>query len=54
MNMRRTSMTNKQAIKILQEEKSWKIDDRKIDAFIMAIEALKTVEKLKENEDDGK
>ena len=47
-------MTNMQAIMILEEEKSWEIDDRKIDAFNMAIEALMIVEKLKENEDDRK
>lgn len=33
-------MNNQQAIKILKEEKSWESDDRKIDAFNMAIEAL--------------
>ena len=33
-------MNNKQAIKILKEEKSWESDDRKIDAFNMGIEAL--------------
>lgn len=50
----RASMTNMQAIMILEEEKSWKIDDRKIDALNMAIEALMMVEKLKEQENDGK
>ena len=33
-------MTEQQAIKILKEEKSWESDDRKIDAFVMGIEAL--------------
>ena len=33
-------MNNQQAIKILKEEKSWESDDRKIDAFNMAIEAM--------------
>ena len=33
-------MTEQQAIKILKEEKSWESDDRKINAFIMGIEAL--------------
>ena len=33
-------MTNEQAIKIMKEEKSWESDDRKIDAYNMAIEAL--------------
>lgn len=33
-------MNNQQAIKILKEEKSWESNDRKIDAFNMAIEAL--------------
>lgn len=39
-------MTNIHAIKILEEEKSWESDDRKIDAFIMGIEALKVVDKI--------
>lgn len=39
-------MTEKQAIKILQEEKSWESDDRKIDAFIMGIEALEKVQEF--------
>ena len=33
-------MTEIQAIKILEEEKSWESDNRKIDAFTMAISAL--------------
>lgn len=33
-------MDSKHAIKILKEEKSWESDDRKIDAFNMAIKAL--------------
>ena len=39
-------MTNTHAIKILEEEKSWESNDRKIDAFIMGIEALKAVDKI--------
>jgi hypothetical protein len=39
-------MNNKQAIKILKEEKSWESDDRKIDAFNMAIEALDKLDKI--------
>lgn len=39
-------MTNIHAIKILEEEKSGESDDRKIDAFIMGIEALKVVDKI--------
>lgn len=39
-------MTNIQAIKILKEEQSWESNDRKILAFTMGIEALKTVEKI--------
>lgn len=39
-------MTEKQAIKILQEEKSWESDYRKIDAFIMGIEALEKVQEF--------
>ena len=41
-------MNNQQAIKILKEEKSWESDDRKIDAFNMGIEALETLEKIKQ------
>lgn len=33
-------MTENKAIQILKEEKSWGSDDRKIDAFIMAIQAI--------------
>lgn len=40
-------MTENQAIKILQEEKSWESDDRKIDAFIMAIDALKEIQQYR-------
>lgn len=40
-------MNNTQAIKILAEEKSWESDDRKIDAFILGIEALKSVAEMK-------
>lgn len=40
-------MNNTQAAKILTEEKSWESDDRKIDAFILGIEALKTVDEMK-------
>lgn len=39
-------MTNEHAIKILKEEKSWESDDRKIDAFIMGIEALSLIDKI--------
>lgn len=35
-----------QAAKILAEEKSWESDDRKIDAFILGINALEKNEKL--------
>lgn len=41
-------MTEQQAIKILKEEKSWESDDRKIDAFIMGIEALEKQILIKE------
>lgn len=46
-------MTEQQAIKILKEEKSWESDDRKIDAFLMGIEALEKqiAKKPKEYED---
>ena len=37
-------MTENQGIKILKEEKSWESDDRKIDAFIMAIQALEEIQ----------
>lgn len=47
-------MTNREAIEILIEAKSWMTYERNKNAFDKAIEALKTVEKLKENEDDGK
>lgn len=40
-------MNNAQAAKILTEEKSWESDNRKIDAFILGIEALKTVDEMK-------
>ena len=40
-------MTEKQAIKILKEEKSWESDDRKIDAFIMGIEALEEIQQYR-------
>ena len=40
-------MTENQAIKILEEKKSWESDDRIIDAFIMAIEALKEIQQYK-------
>lgn len=40
-------MNNTQAVKILAEEKSWESDDRKIDAFILGIEALKIVAEMK-------
>lgn len=33
-------MTENEAIKILEDEKSWASDDKKIDALIMAIESL--------------
>ena len=42
-------MTNKQAIKILQEEKSWEYDDRKIDAFNSGIDAIKIVDYMLNN-----
>ena len=42
-------MTNKQAIKILQEEKSWESDDRKIDAFNSGIDAIKIVDYMLNN-----
>ena len=41
-------MTEYQAIMILEEEKSWKSDDRKIDAFNMGIEVLYIVNKISE------
>lgn len=40
-------MNEQQAIKILQEEKSWESDDRKIDAFIMGIEALEEIQQYR-------
>lgn len=39
-------MNNAQAAKILMEEKSLESDDRKIDAFILGINALEKNEKL--------
>lgn len=47
-------MTNREAIEILTKAKLWLTVEKNIEAFDKAIEALKTVEKLKENEDDGK
>ena len=41
-------MNNNQAIKLLEEEKSWESDNRKIDAFNMGIRALKIQEKITE------
>ena len=41
-------MTEKQAIKILKGEKSWESDDRKIDAFILAIQALEEIQEYRE------
>ena len=41
-------MNNNQAIKILEEEKSWESDNRKIDAFNMGIKALEMQEKITE------
>lgn len=43
-------MTEQQAIKIINEEKSWESDDRKIDAFIMAVNALGEIQKYRELE----
>lgn len=40
-------MNNEQAAKILTDEKSWESDDRKIDAFILGIKALETVNEMK-------
>lgn len=40
-------MDNAQAAKILTEEKSRESNDSKIDAFILGIEALKTVDEIK-------
>lgn len=40
-------MNSRQAIKILKEEKSWESDDRKIEAFVLGIAALESVEALK-------
>lgn len=39
-------MNNEQAAKILTDEKSWESDDRKIDAFILGIKALETVNEM--------
>lgn len=47
-------MTEQQAIKILKEEKSWESDDRKIDAFLMGIEALEKQNELKKYIDECK
>lgn len=41
-------MNNKQAIKLLEEEKSWESDNRKINAFNMGIRALEIQEKVTE------
>lgn len=43
-------MTEQQAIKIINEEKSWESDDRKIDAFIMAVDALEEIHHYRELE----
>lgn len=43
-------MTEKEAIKIINEEKSWESDNRKIDAFIIAIDSLEEVQKYRELE----
>ena len=40
-------MTEQQAIKIIKEEKSWESDGRKIDAFIMAIDALEEIKQYR-------
>ena len=40
-------MTEQQAIKIIKEEKSWESDDRKIDAFILAIDALEEIKQYR-------
>ena len=40
-------MTEQQAIKIIKEEKSLESDDRKIDAFIMAIDALEEIKQYR-------
>lgn len=40
-------MNEKQAIKILKEEKSLESDDRKIDAFLMGIEALEEIQQYR-------
>ena len=40
-------MTEQQAIKIIKEEKSCESDERKIDAFIMAIDALEEIQKYR-------
>ena len=40
-------MTEQQAIKIIKEEKSWESDDRKIDAFIMAIDAMEEIQQYR-------
>lgn len=46
-------MNSRQAIKILKEEKSWESDDRKIEAFVLGIDALESVEALKNKFIDG-
>ena len=43
-------MTEKDAIKIIKEEKSWESDNRKIDAFILAIDALEEIKTYRELE----
>ena len=40
-------MTEQQAIKIIKEEKSLESDDRKIDVFIMAIDALEEIKQYR-------
>ena len=45
-------MNNEQAIKIMREEKSWESDDRKIDAFNIAIQDMTFVSWLKRKHAD--
>lgn len=40
-------MTEQQAIRIIKEEKSWESDDRKIDAFIIAVDAIEEIQKYR-------
>ena len=46
-------MNSKQAAKILKEEKAWESSERKREAFALGIDALESVEALKNKFIDG-